>query len=61
MELKLVEMIEAEIEKSPNVSYDSIIGLKFAKNTLFEIIVWPVLRPDLFKGAKNPSRVFAIP
>lgn len=41
--------VEAEIVQScPNVSFADIAGLTFAKQTIRELIVYPLQRPDLF-------------
>jgi len=45
------------VDSSPNVSFDDIAGLQFAKNTLEEIIIFPMLRPDLFSGLRSPPKV----
>ena len=53
----LISFIESEIlTKSPNVSWDDIAGLDFAKKTIKEIIIWPLLRPDLFNGIRRPPK-----
>lgn len=57
----MVELIENEImEKHLNVTWDDIAGLEFAKKTINEIIIWPMLRPDIFKGIRAPPRVILI-
>lgn len=57
----MVEMIELEIvDRSPSITYDDIAGLKFAKKTIFEIIVWPMLRPDIFNGLRAPPKVSSL-
>lgn len=54
----MVELIENEImERSPKVTWDDIAGLEFAKKTINEIIIWPMLRPDIFTGIRAPPRV----
>ena len=54
---KLVEMIMNEIvDHGPPVHWDDIAGLEFAKNTIKEIVVWPMLRPDIFTGLRGPPR-----
>ena len=56
--LQMVELIESEImERQPKVKWDDIAGLEFAKSTINEIIIWPLLRPDIFKGIRAPPRV----
>ena len=53
----MVEMIENEImERALNITWDDIAGLEFAKKTINEIIIWPMLRPDIFKGIRSPPR-----
>jgi SpoVK/Ycf46/Vps4 family AAA+-type ATPase len=56
----MVEMIESEIlERMPTITWDDIAGLDFAKKTIKEIIIWPMLRPDLFTGIRAPPRVLS--
>lgn len=38
------------------VFWDDIVGLDQAKNSLKEAVVYPFLRPDLFKGLREPIR-----
>ncbi|QHS76659.1 putative AAA family ATPase YTA6 [Saccharomyces paradoxus] len=38
------------------VYWDDIAGLRNAKNSLKEAVVYPFLRPDLFKGLREPVR-----
>ncbi|KAI5961860.1 uncharacterized protein KGF55_003831 [Candida pseudojiufengensis] len=38
------------------VYWDDIVGLENAKNSLKEAVVYPFLRPDLFKGLREPTR-----
>ena len=57
IEEKLVEMIESEIiTRNPCVKWSDIAGLDFAKKTVNEVIVWPLKRPDLFKGLRAPPK-----
>ena len=54
---KMIEFIESEIlTTSPNVNWDDIAGLEFAKKTIKEIIIWPLMRPDLFNGIRRPPK-----
>ena len=54
---KLVEMIMSEIvDNGPPVYWDDIAGLEFAKATIKEIVVWPMLRPDIFTGLRGPPK-----
>ena len=54
---RMVEAIESEImDKQPNLTWDDIAGLEFAKKTINEIIIWPMQRPDIFTGMRAPPR-----
>ena len=53
----LVEAIQNEIvDKSPKISWEDIAGLEFVKKSVMEIVVWPMLRPDIFKGLRGPPK-----
>jgi len=43
------------VEK-PGVGWDDIGGLEEAKKRLMEAVVWPMLKPELFKGPREPWR-----
>ena len=47
---------EAIISEKPDVKWDDIADLEDVKRTLMEAIVWPMLRPDLFEGSRQPWR-----
>ena len=54
---RMVELIENEImERQLTVTWEDIAGLEFAKKTINEIIIWPMLRPDIFTGIRAPPR-----
>ncbi|NXO68968.1 FIGL1 protein, partial [Phainopepla nitens] len=54
---KMVELIMHEImDHGPPVSWDDIAGVEFAKATIKEIVVWPMLRPDIFTGLRGPPK-----
>ena len=51
------EKILSEImTKNPGVKFSDIIGMNDMKQTLYEIIVVPQIRPDLFTGIRTPQR-----
>nr|XP_057913985.1 fidgetin-like protein 1 [Doryrhamphus excisus]XP_057913987.1 fidgetin-like protein 1 [Doryrhamphus excisus]XP_057913988.1 fidgetin-like protein 1 [Doryrhamphus excisus] len=56
-EPKIVELIMSEImDHGPPVVWEDIAGLEFAKTTIKEIVVWPMLRPDIFTGLRGPPK-----
>lgn len=38
------------------VTWDDIAGLEFAKKTVYEVVIWPMLNPDLFQGLRGPPK-----
>ncbi|KAJ8402820.1 hypothetical protein AAFF_G00364920 [Aldrovandia affinis] len=56
-EPKIIELIMSEImDHGPPITWDDIAGLNFAKATIKEIVVWPMLRPDIFTGLRGPPK-----
>ena len=53
---KLIESIMNEMMESPGVQWSDIAGLEFAKKSVREIVVWPILRPELFTGLRGPPK-----
>ena len=54
---KMVELIRQEImDPGANIHWDDIAGLDFVKGVIREIVVFPMLRPDIFKGLKAPPK-----
>ncbi|OLY77931.1 Fidgetin-like protein 1 [Smittium mucronatum] len=54
---KMIEVIKNEIMGNlPKVGWSDIAGLEHAKKTIMEIVVWPMLRPDLFNGLRGPAK-----
>ncbi|KAJ6754460.1 FIDGETIN-LIKE PROTEIN 1 [Salix purpurea] len=57
LEPRLIEHISNEImDRDPNVRWDDIAGLDHAKKCVTEMVIWPLLRPDIFKGCRSPGR-----
>ncbi|KAF2343298.1 ATPase AAA-type core, partial [Trinorchestia longiramus] len=53
----ILERIKNEIlESKLEISWDDIAGLDNAKKNIKEAIVWPMLRPDIFKGLRGPPK-----
>ncbi|RUS72904.1 hypothetical protein EGW08_019324, partial [Elysia chlorotica] len=54
---KMIELINNEImDNSSSLTWTDIAGLEFAKKTIQEIVVWPMLRPDIFTGLRGPPK-----
>mgnify|MGYP006277535241 CR=1 FL=1 len=54
-EQKLIDAISSTIiSESPDITWDDIAGLEKSKQILREAIVLPILKPDLFVGARRP-------
>lgn len=57
VESYIVERIRNEIlEKAVNVAWDDIVGLENVKKAVNEIVLWPMMRPDLFTGLRGPPK-----
>ncbi|KAH7683150.1 Microtubule-severing ATPase protein [Dioscorea alata] len=57
LEPRLIEHISNEImDKDPNVRWNDIAGLEHAKKCVVEMVIWPLLRPDIFRGCRSPGR-----
>ncbi|XP_037349282.1 fidgetin-like protein 1 [Talpa occidentalis] len=57
LEPKMIELIMNEImDHGPPVNWDDIAGVEFAKATIKEIVVWPMMRPDIFTGLRGPPK-----
>nr|CAI5828105.1 unnamed protein product [Callosobruchus analis] len=53
----MVELIKSEImDVGPNVHWNDVVGLEFAKAAIQEAVVWPMLRPDIFTGLRRPPK-----
>nr|CRZ23801.1 BMA-FIGL-1 [Brugia malayi] len=57
LEDNVINLIEAEImSMGTDIQWTDICGLEPAKKALREIIVFPFLRPDIFKGIRAPPK-----
>ena len=48
------ELAGAVLIERPETTWDDVGGLSTAKELLKEAVVWPLLRPELFKGPREP-------
>ncbi|CAM6052009.1 unnamed protein product [Sphagnum compactum] len=57
LEPKLLEHVSNEImDQDPAVHWDDIAGLEHAKKCVTEMVIWPLLRPDIFQGCRAPGK-----
>lgn len=47
-------LVSTIITEKPDVTWEDIAGLKDCKQAMREAIVLPIMKPDLFKGARKP-------
>ncbi|KAL0265630.1 UNVERIFIED_CONTAM: hypothetical protein PYX00_011343 [Menopon gallinae] len=57
VEAHIVERIKSEILHSTiNIDWDDVVGLDLVKKNINEIVLWPMQRPDIFKGLRGPPK-----
>lgn len=57
LEPRLIEHVSNEImDRDPNVRWNDIAGLEHAKKVVNEMVIYPLMRPDLFRGCRSPGR-----
>lgn len=57
LDQNIIDRIKHEIlDSTPTLTFDDIAGLTSTKKIIQEIVVWPLLRPDIFKGLRNPPK-----
>lgn len=53
----LLERIKSEIiDSKQNIKWSDVVGLELVKKNINEIVLWPMQRPDLFKGLRGPPK-----
>lgn len=53
----LIDKIRKEIlETNLDVNWDDIVGLNDVKKVINEIVLWPMMRPDIFTGLRGPPK-----
>lgn len=58
---KMVELIRSEIiDSGAEITWEDIAGLEYAKNTIQEAVVLPMLRPDIFTGLRRPPKAILL-
>lgn len=50
------QILDEVLVDKPDVPWSDIIGLEEAKKALYEVVVLPYLRPELFTGLRSPAR-----
>lgn len=53
----MIELIKNEImDSGKSVTWDDIAGLEYTKKIIKEVVVFPMLRPDIFTGLRRPPK-----
>lgn len=53
----ILERVRNEIlEGNVELTWDDIVGLKDVKKAINEIVLWPMMRPDIFTGLRGPPK-----
>lgn len=56
LEPRLLEHVSNEImTRTTNTTWADIAGLEHAKKCVDEMVIWPLKRPDLFRGTRKPG------
>ena len=57
MDRDIVDRVVAEILETPTtIKWETIAGLEHAKAAVQELAVWPLMKPELFRGARAVPR-----
>eukprot|EP01006_Ploeotia_vitrea_P024673 TRINITY_DN57487_c0_g2_i1.p1 TRINITY_DN57487_c0_g2~~TRINITY_DN57487_c0_g2_i1.p1 ORF type:complete len:425 (-),score=194.28 TRINITY_DN57487_c0_g2_i1:122-1396(-) len=57
IDAKAIEHIENEIlSDGVDITFDDVIGLADVKEALYEMVVLPAMRPDIFTGIRQPPK-----
>ncbi|KAI5136710.1 fidgetin-like protein 1 [Nematocida ausubeli] len=61
IEKKFLEIIRNEVlSPRDKVDWEDIAGLPHIKTAIKEIVVWPIIRPDIFKGLRGPPKALLL-
>lgn len=61
IEKKFLDIIRNEVlSVKEKVEWDDIAGLPQIKTAIKEIVVWPMVRPDIFKGLRGPPKALLL-
>ncbi|XP_071560229.1 fidgetin-like protein 1 isoform X1 [Temnothorax nylanderi] len=53
----MIELIKNEImDSDKTITWDDIAGLEYIKKIVKEVVVFPMLRPDIFTGLRRPPK-----
>lgn len=53
----MIELIKNEImDSGKTITWDDIAGLEYIKKIVKEVVVFPMLRPDIFTGLRRPPK-----
>ncbi|KAI5166572.1 fidgetin-like protein 1 [Nematocida sp. AWRm78] len=61
LDKKFLEIIRNEVlSPRDKVDWTDIAGLPHIKTAIKEIVVWPMIRPDIFKGLRGPPKALLL-
>ncbi|KAH9387032.1 fidgetin-like protein 1 [Nematocida major] len=61
VEKKLLDVIRNEVlSPKEKIEWEDIAGLPQVKMAIKEIVVWPMMRPDIFKGLRGPPKALLL-
>ena len=49
-------ILDVAVDSSPGIHWSDVAGLDEAKRALYEVVILPTLRPDLFTDLRQPAR-----
>ncbi|KAL0105466.1 hypothetical protein PUN28_016853 [Cardiocondyla obscurior] len=57
IDANMIELIKNEImDSGKTITWDDIAGLEYIKKIIKEVVVFPMLRPDIFTGLRRPPK-----
>ncbi|OQS55137.1 Fignl1 [Ecytonucleospora hepatopenaei] len=44
------------VQNTNDITWEDVVGLEQVKQSINEIVLWPLMRPDIFTGLRNPPK-----
>lgn len=54
--IQMFLLIKLQLQAGKLIYLNGTAGLEHAKKCVTEMVIWPLLRPDIFKGCRSPGR-----